>query len=252
LSYCIDYRSGGLGNTVVSHVLYACQRITLDLDNFFSDTGDAHKIQESIGNLSLIPYHLIENPTNNLTCIVELKSNDWFYVLQHRMAYAKWHKKYPTVKDVNNDNHELECLSINYYDQIQNKIIKNFDTSVIYLLGDYFNNNYDILKTQVVDRFGWQWNQQLSDRFYKKMLEANLQHLNWLANMKSIYSDTVNFVEVTVNLEFWERAMLIGKLCQHFNVNPQQLNWSDQNYVLSDNNVSLINYFKKVNRGQAI
>jgi hypothetical protein len=230
------------------------------------------------------------------------------------MSYAKWHKEYPTVKNLNkffdctkdvdvdvdklwidfynnikdaswpncntvndiaclpdhirhevessyqpptrynldNENHALEFLSKNYYAQVQNKIIKNFDTSVIYLLSDYFDNNYDVLKTLVADRFGWQWNQQLSDQFYKKMLEANAKHLSWLADIKSIYNATVNFVEVDVNLEFWERAMLIGKLCQHFDVDPEQLNWNDQDCFLSNNNVSLLNYFKKVNHGKTI
>jgi hypothetical protein len=303
-----------MGNTVVAHVLYACQQITLDLDNFFSSTGDAHKIQSLIHDSSLIAHHLIEYPTDDLTCIVELKSNDWFYVLQHRMSYAKWYKEYPTVENLNkffnvakdvdvdvdrlwidfynnikddswpmcntvndiaflpdyirhevensyqpptryiptNETHALEFLSKNYYDQIQKKVTKNFNTSVIYLLGDYFDNNYDVLKTLATDKFGWKWNQLLSNQFYTKMLEANAKHLNWLADMKSIYNATVNLSKVNVNLEFWERAMLIGKLCQHFNMNPEQLNWSDQNCFLSDNNVSLLNYFKKVNHGKTI
>lgn len=93
--YCIDYRNGGLGNTILAHVLFASQQVELDLDNFFSLSGDAHGIQP-INNTNLTVAHLLEHPNDKFTCVLQLTSQGWTEILRTKMSYSKWMKDYPT------------------------------------------------------------------------------------------------------------------------------------------------------------
>ena len=58
-----------MGNTVLAHVLYSCGQVELDLENFFSDTGNSHKISK-LNQTELIAHHLIEFPNSDLKCIL--------------------------------------------------------------------------------------------------------------------------------------------------------------------------------------
>ena len=59
MQYCIDYRNGGMGNTVLAHILYSCNQVDLDLDTFFSDVADAHLINK-YNDTALTSMHLDE------------------------------------------------------------------------------------------------------------------------------------------------------------------------------------------------
>ena len=86
-----------MGNTVLAHVLYATNNSNLDLDNFFNKlTGDAHKIY-NLNCTELTAEHLDNYIDSETQCILQLRSDEWFYVLQHRMSYFKWHNSVPTL-----------------------------------------------------------------------------------------------------------------------------------------------------------
>ena len=89
-----------MGNTVLAHVLYSCGKVELDLENFFSDTGNSHKISE-LNFTELTARHLVEFPNPDLKCILQLRSDDWFHVLQFRMSYFKWHNSVPNLSNLN-------------------------------------------------------------------------------------------------------------------------------------------------------
>lgn len=85
-----------MGNTILAHVLYSCGKAELDLENFFSGSGNAHNISK-VNHTELTAGHLIENPDSTAQCILQIRSDEWFYVLQHRMSYYKWYNDVPTL-----------------------------------------------------------------------------------------------------------------------------------------------------------
>lgn len=94
--YCIDYRVGSLGNTVLTHTLYASEQVDIDLQNFFSCNGNAHKIRE-INSSVLTATHLIEHPDENLICVLELTATGWYELLRCKMDYSKRVLSEPTI-----------------------------------------------------------------------------------------------------------------------------------------------------------
>ena len=101
--YLIDYRVGGMGNTIFAHAMYACNKISLDLDTFFSATGNAHNIRKNYLYDQLIPLHIIEQPhlvPNNSRCIIEIKSSLWYKLLEIKMGYNKFQGKTPNFTNV--------------------------------------------------------------------------------------------------------------------------------------------------------
>lgn len=85
-----------MGNTILAHVLYSCGKVELNLENFFPGSGKAHNICE-FNHTELTVEHLIEYPNSDTQCILQLRSDEWFYVLQHRMSYYKWYNDVPTL-----------------------------------------------------------------------------------------------------------------------------------------------------------
>jgi hypothetical protein len=98
--YCIDYRNGSMGNTILAHILYASEKVDVDLDDFFSDSGDAHKIFKA-NTTNLLARHLREFPDPSLTCVIEVYCDDWYECLRQKMSYSKWHKCYPEIHNLN-------------------------------------------------------------------------------------------------------------------------------------------------------
>jgi len=96
VKYCIDYRTGGMGNTVLTHVLYSCSQIDIDFELFFSPTANAHQIS-ALNKSSLVAHHLAEFPDPKLHCIIELYSDGWYKLLEHKMSYVKWMNAEPNV-----------------------------------------------------------------------------------------------------------------------------------------------------------
>lgn len=85
-----------MGNTILAHVLYSCGKVELNLENFFSDSGNAHNISK-VNHTEVTAEHLIEYPNTGTQCLLQLRSDEWFYVLQHRMSYYKSRNDVPTL-----------------------------------------------------------------------------------------------------------------------------------------------------------
>lgn len=123
VNYCIDYRNGGMGNTVLAHILYACKKANIDLQNFFSTTGDAHKIQK-INSTNLTAQHLVEYPDENLICILELTATGWYELLRNKMSYSKWMLAEPNLNNYQGffQNHykiNLDDLWLEFYNDLK-------------------------------------------------------------------------------------------------------------------------------------
>lgn len=90
-----------MGNTILAHALFACNKADIDLDNFFGNGGNSHAIQE-INSSILKACHLLEEPDSALECILEVIATDWWEVLRMKMSYHKWYGYTPTVDNAFN------------------------------------------------------------------------------------------------------------------------------------------------------
>lgn len=308
-TYCIDYRNGAMGNTLLAHILYSCCKIDIDFNNFFSTEGNSHHINYLSNNLELVANHLLEFPDPGVTCLIELTTSGWTTVLRHKMSYAKWHKKYPSeynyseffkiiidhstcrdklwqefyqlykdpqwpecstyaeitnlTPDIQNEilqvylhpdkNYSvLNLLTISYYDILKKNHVLNFPKATEYKLEDYLDSKFDSVKTAIHDKLNWSWDDRLSRNFHRHVLRANSVYLKWLENIVEVFTQCVNFTPIDVELEFWERAILIARICQHFSIHPNSLDWNGNHCFLKKNNVSLILHLKEINNGKTI
>lgn len=86
-----------MGNTILSHILYATKNVDLDVNDFFSTSGHAHKISRLIPSVNLTKNHQHEQPLAHAKCLIEIKTDGWYEVLRFKLSYEKWMKQYPTV-----------------------------------------------------------------------------------------------------------------------------------------------------------
>lgn len=306
MQYIIDYRTGGMGNTIVSHIMYSCDKWQLDLTRFFSKTGDAHAAISKYANSILIPLHMHEHPElipSNSTCILEIKTSVWFKLLETKMAYSKWIGKKPTMDNVleffNIEHQQVldkqklwaefydnikdptwpECesfadvenlpspirdeiystykppeveitesnwwnlLTIAYYDNLQqSKDLRSSFGGHPYLLDNYFVNDLTIVKNIIQTQFGWVWNDEKSDAFNRAAMEANQPYINWLKYMQSLHDKTINGQLEQIELEAWEKALLLAKICVYYSIDPKDLQWDNINDL--NTNQTLIEHFK--------
>lgn len=96
MKHCIDYRNGAMGNTILSHILYSCNKIDIDLTNFFSESGNAHNLK-FYNNTNLTAEHLEEYPDINKKCILTIVTTGWGEALRIKLSYEKWMNEYPTL-----------------------------------------------------------------------------------------------------------------------------------------------------------
>lgn len=96
MKYCIDYRNGAMGNTILSHILYSCNKIDIDLTNFFSESGNAHNLK-LYNKTNLTSEHLEEFPDINKKCILKIVTTGWDEALRIKLSYEKWMNEYPTL-----------------------------------------------------------------------------------------------------------------------------------------------------------
>jgi len=276
-----------MGNALCAHIMYSCGQCDLDLDNFFSSTGDAHAARQLWKHSILQPHHMIEQPElvpAGSSCILEINTSPWFKLLELKMGYSKytlvtptvdnilsffridnqsidekklWSEFYTNIKDtswpecdslaevvdlpmhirneiynvyqppttgVANDNF-LNLLTIAYYDLIGSiDNTPNFGGE-IYLLDNYFNNDLSTVKKQIQDKLDWQWNDQKSDFFCNRAIKANQKYLDWLERIKLIYKETIDNTVVQVDLEPWEKSLLLAKICLHYKMHPNSIPW---------------------------
>ena len=305
MTYLIDYRVGGMGNTIFTHVMYACNKVDLHLDSFFSSTGDAHRIRSNYLYDKLIPIHIIEEPElvpTNSCCIIEVKASLWYKLLEIKMGYSKflgktpnftnvldffainkqqidhkkmWQELYQNFKDpswpICNTYNDVQLLATN----IQTEIYKNYKTPEIgitnnnwislltfayydvllssknhqsmfggdiFLLDDYFSSKIDVIKNQITCYLGWVWDDQKSAIFQQHVLKNNQVYVDWLDNLKELFSKTVDKQLVQITIDPWEKALLIAMFCAQYNKDPRELPWDTIDKLNS--NKELINIFK--------
>lgn len=302
-----------MGNTLLAHVLYSCNKVDIDFENFFSTTGDAHQIQNVLKTLNnktnLTAWHMIENPRSDVKCLIEFTATDWMQILQYKMSYSKWFKRYPQEDNYSNffitkvnevaESNKLwqefyqnfkdpsweECLTfadivnlpatvqkeildvykepnkifsvlnlltISYYDSLINKHSLKFLGSVEYTLKEYLSADFTVVKNTIQDALVWDWNDSRSLQFHQQVLKVNYEYLAWLDKIINVFNQCVSFNEIEVDLEFWEKAIVLSKVCHYFNKHPNQLEWTDKSCFLDKNNVSLIKNLKEVNHGKTI
>lgn len=285
--YLIDYRVGGIGNTLCAHIMYSCGKWDLDLDIFFSSTGDAHAARQLWKYSVLQPNHMMELPDlvpADSSCILEINTSPWFKLLEIKMGYSKftfitptvnnvlsffcidnqsidekklWAEFYTNIKDplwpecdslaevihlplhirneiydtyqhpvvgVTNDNW-LSLLTIAYYELIDAIDHTPKFGGKSYLLDDYFNNDLSIVKKQIQDKLGWQWDDQKSDLFHSRVITVNQKYTQWLDHIKLLYKETINNIAAQIDLEPWEKSLFLAKICLHHKVHPKSLPW---------------------------
>jgi hypothetical protein len=87
-----------MGNTLLAHVLYSCNQIAVDLNSFYSMTGNSHNISKfNVSNLHAL--HLENYPHHNNKCLISFRADNFHELLRLKLSYSKWHKETP---DVNN------------------------------------------------------------------------------------------------------------------------------------------------------
>jgi hypothetical protein len=151
-------------------------------------------------------------------------------------------KYQPAVVDITNDN-LLSLLTEAYYDVINSMDHTPEFGGESYFLDDYFNNNLSIVKKQIQDKLGWQWDDQKSDLFYNHTMKVNQKYIDWLEYIKLLYKETVNNTVVRVDLETWEKSLFLAKICLHYKVHPGSMPWSRIKDLTT--NKELIEIFKE-------
>jgi hypothetical protein len=248
-----------MGNTVLAHVLYSCNQVDLDIDNFFSSSGNSHNIRK-LNQTDLIAFHDAEHnyPTEK-NVILNIECVGWAEILRKKFSYEKWYECYP---DENNyaqvgfteplaGQTYLENLVIKYFDSYTVDNLDSLATSTI-SLNDYLGGNFSTLKTVITENFNWTWNNSKSQVFYKKVLEVNQAHLLWLDKIKYIVQQCINLKSMDVDLLLWEKAIVISKVCYDLEVNPNNLHWNDYGCFLEKNNVTFIHSLERLNHGKTI
>ena len=94
----IDYRNGASGNTILAHILFACNKIEA-FDNIASPTighGNAHYIHR-YNTTNLDAAHYNETYFDECNIVLEIKTHDWTELLRTKLSYDKWFQTYPTV-----------------------------------------------------------------------------------------------------------------------------------------------------------
>ena len=237
--YVIDYRNGSMGHTILAHTLFACNKINVDIDQIFSNTGDAHFITR-FNQTNLRCNHNLELPLEQLsTQILSLVCNDWDEVLRKNLSYQKYYKLFPAEHNLNRFNFKfnadmdpLEYLSITYFDSYH---ISSSGNVPILHLGDYLTHQLESLQSQIQNVLGWHWDQSRSDIFHKKVLIHNQKYLQWLDLIKHLVLQTLKKNVVPCDLQFWEKAIVISMVCNQNNVHPSSLHWNDCQFLNGDN-----------------
>lgn len=90
-----------MGNTILAHTLFACNKVDLDLSNFFNKNGNAHAINK-FNKSNLYAKHLIEFPNSEYYCVLTVVCEGWFEVLRIKFSYGKWTEEVPTINNYSN------------------------------------------------------------------------------------------------------------------------------------------------------
>jgi hypothetical protein len=238
-----------MGNTILAHALYACSQAMFEPEEIFSIEGNSHNIAD-INQTELIAWHKDIHREENVVPILHVTCIDWDEVLRIKLSYSKWFLDVPTKNNFlkfgftnpENDNW-LENLTVKYWEMMQDA--KKVSLTPELKLGDYISGDIDPLRI-AVEQLGWQWNDKKSDIFYNEMLAHNNRYFKWLDLIKLTVEACLDKKEVKTNLEFWEQALVIARICDIKNISPSLLHWNDYGCFLNKNNVTLIKSLERI------
>jgi hypothetical protein len=257
--YSIDYRNGAMGSTMVSHALYACGELDIDPKTIFSKTGNAHEKLNTMPHPLLTTTHLQDYDTNKrFVPIIEVICPDWDELLRLRMSYVKWHQDFPTAYNLKkfgypkSSNNNDEQLAMVYETMLNESYSKLPDTVPKQTLSGYILGNYSTVKNTIQEKFGWYWDNNKSDLFFDEVRNQNFKHIKWLEQIKQTVNDCVNNKLFDVELEFFERAMVIAKVCNYYGTSVRNLHWNDYGCFLEKNSLTLIESIERINHGKTI
>jgi len=245
-----------MGNTILAHALYSCSKLVIDPDVLFSLEGNAHAVN-AYNKTNLIAWHCEEYPRLDVKIVMKILCRDWDELLRLKMSYSKYWKKLPTFGNFSEfgftnavDSSWMENLTMKYWTMFQNNKMNNVHNMSEIVLGEYLLGNTNKLQFMTKQQ-GWCWDLTKSNNFYKIMLQKNAQYFDWLTTIKSIVANCLENNVINSNLEFWEKAITIAKVCDMSNINPQLLHWNTEEYFVN-NNLSLINSLKRLKHGKTI
>lgn len=147
------------------------------------------------------------------------------------------------VHEISNETQLVEFLTLSYFDSLSLIPSEPFDAPV-YRLSEYFDYKIDPL-VQISKILNWHWDEQLSKQFYNKMLEVNARYLSWLDTIKQYHDHIINGIQCPVNLDLWEKALVIAKSCQTLSIDPRSLKWQDSGCFLEHDNAILVKLLQR-------
>jgi hypothetical protein len=140
------------------------------------------------------------------------------------------------TNSVTNDNW-INLLTIAYYDQLKSCVNhRSHHGGAVFLLDDYFANNLDVCKNAVQQVFGWTWNDEKSNKFWCQAMQANHAYIEWFDRMRTIVESTICGTYMTLDLQEWEKSLVLAQICMQSNIDPKFLPW-DNISKLTDNQI---------------
>ena len=97
----IDYRNGAGGNTILAHILFACNKVDTPFNNITSPRNghaNIHRIYK-YNNTNLGAEHYNESYFEQCNIVLEIKTHDWSELLKTKFSYEKWFEDYPTAEN---------------------------------------------------------------------------------------------------------------------------------------------------------
>ena len=84
----IDFRNGAGGNTILSHILFACNKVDTVFENIHSPHdgyGNMHKINK-YNSTNLDARHYNESYFGECRVVLEIKTHDWSELLRTKFG----------------------------------------------------------------------------------------------------------------------------------------------------------------------
>jgi hypothetical protein len=120
----------------------------------------------------------------------------------------------------------------------------------VVLLEDYLAGNIDDIKSVVVDKLNWKWDNTRSNKFYSVLLHHNAQYLDWINHMQKMIQSIIDGEPIRdKHISEWEKIAITALVCKRYGMRPEILPWDRINAQNFD--LELIEFFKE-NHGQTV
>jgi len=250
----IDYAVGGLGNTILSHILYACNKADIDLTTLFNQaTGDAHarRAQYTSPVLNINHCSISDNAADRIDhCFLQVISSSPANLLVTRMGYLKFVEQVPTSDNYSAFNIKIGCLHDTNFVELLAYFYESWHYELVNAthqmeLMDYISGDDSKLKL-IATELEWSWDAAKSAKFFKLVRKANEDHISWYNTIVKYITDTISFKKNMLVLEDWEKAATIVEICKSLAVRPSELHWGTHDYFSAPGNIDLINDIKQI------